>query len=108
MTKIVATLAVGFIALAASTSAEAKSARCFISTHGDFPCKFNMTDSDGSFTIRGGDVEGFSLIMQDDGFAGGFERFGGKNTSLAGTFVRASDDPACWNNPEIEVKVCAW
>lgn len=108
MKNITAMLALALVAATMSSVAQAKSARCFISSHGYFPCKFAMTDDDGSFDIVGGDIEGFSLVMQDDGFAGGFEKIGGKNISLAGTFVRASDDPACWNNPELEMKVCAW
>ncbi|MBG1231720.1 hypothetical protein [Aestuariivirga litoralis] len=107
LTKIAfAVLALGAIAL--PHAAEAKSARCYINTHGYFGCSFRSLGADGSFLIRGGDVAGFSMIMMDSGFASGFERFGSRNVPLAGTFVRDGGDPACWNNPELGMKVCAW
>jgi hypothetical protein len=56
------------IALAATLNpslAEAKSARCFTTDDGYFPCEFTATDKAGSFEIRSLQVRGagYSIIV---------------------------------------------
>jgi hypothetical protein len=90
------------------SAADAKSARCFTTDDGYFPCDFSTTDNDGSFQIMGSDGTGFSMVMDQPGFGYGYLIDGEKSVPLAGEYVRSRDDGACWNNPETNDKVCAW
>jgi hypothetical protein len=91
----------------AAAPALAKSARCYTSDDGYFPCRFTATDTDGSFEIRGAGVS-FSMVMDRPGFGFGYLGLGDHSTALPGEYVRSRDDGACWNNPETNDKVCAW
>ena len=103
-----------FVALAAAavsllaSSAEAKRARCYTSDDGYYPCRFKSTDASGSFEISGRGVPSYSIVVESRGFAFGYVNFGNRGIPISGMFVRQSDDPACWSNPEVNVKVCAW
>jgi hypothetical protein len=103
---LAATVLIAAIGLAAAP-ALAKSARCYTTDDGYFPCRFTATDSDGSFEIRGGGI-GFSMVMDRPGFGFGYLGLGDHSVSLPGEYVRSRDDGACWNNPETNDKVCAW
>ena len=96
--------------LSSVSLAHAKSARCFTTDDGYFPCQFMATDKVGSFEIRANRDKGlgYSIIVEEPGFASGFVIIGGRSIAVGGMFVRQRDDGACWNNPELNVKVCAW
>ena len=99
----------GLIAvLAASTAAEAKSARCFTTDDGYFACNFEALDRAGSFEISARGKPTYSLWVEQPGFAAGFVNFGDRNVSLPGMYVRQRDDGACWANPETSTRICAW
>ena len=83
--------AIGFTA----APALAKSARCYTSDDGYFPCRFAATDSDGSFEISGRGF-GFSMVMDKPGFGFGYLGLGDDSTALPGEYVRSRDDGACW------------
>ena len=108
MRSITAAALLGLVALAAASPAEAKSARCYTTDDGYFPCRFTATDSDGSFEISSPNHPGFTLVMDQPGFGYGYLVDGGRSIPLAGEYVRSRDDGACWNNPETNDKVCAW
>jgi hypothetical protein len=94
--------------MAASSAAEAKSARCFTTDDGYFSCRFTKTDRAGSFEIKGRQTPRYSLVVDSPGFAFGYVNFGNRGIPISGMFVRQRDDRACWNNPEMNVKLCAW
>jgi hypothetical protein len=99
-----------FAVIGLSTLAHAKSARCFTTDDGYFPCQFKATDKAGSFEIRSDRDPnlGYTIIIDEPGFASGFVIIDGRSISVGGMFVRQRDDGACWNNPELNLKVCAW
>jgi hypothetical protein len=88
--------------------AEAKKARCFTTDDGYFQCNFTGTDNRGSFRISAPGYPAYALEIDQPGFAWGYVEIGGRSISLPGQFVRGSDDPACWSNPETNTKICAW
>jgi hypothetical protein len=90
------------------SSAFAKSARCFTTDDGYFSCRFKATDRRGSFDISSRSTPAYSLIVERRGFASVFVKFGNRSIPINGMFVRQRDDPACWNNPEMNVKLCVW
>ena len=92
----------------ASTPALAKQARCYATDDGYFPCTFKATDKQGSFEVEGATTPTYILVVDQPGFAYGFINLGNRNISIGGMFVRQEDDPACWNNPEVNTKLCAW
>lgn len=96
--------------LVLSAPAFAKSARCFTTDDGYFPCQFTATDKAGSFDIRSNRDPslGYTILVDEPGFATGFVIIDGRSIPVGGMFVRQRDDGACWNNPELNVKVCAW
>jgi hypothetical protein len=99
------------IALAAalvSSPAFAKRARCFTTDDGYFSCQFRATDKAGSFEIKGRSTPLYSLVVDEPGFAFGYINFGNRGIPISGMFVRQRDDRGCWNNPEMNVKLCAW
>ena len=91
-----------------SGPAVAKPARCFTTDDGYFPCRFRSLGADGSFEISGKGVPTMTLIMDQPGFAFGSLDFDARNIPLPGQYVRQSDDPACWANPETSTKACVW
>lgn len=103
----------GAAALAAATAisavpAAAKKARCFTTDDGYFQCNFTGLDTRGSFRISAAGYPSYTLEIDQPGFAFGFVEIGGRSISLPGQYVRGSDDPACWSNPETNTKICAW
>ena len=106
LSKTVLLLVLG--GLLAASPALAKSARCYTTDEGYFPCRFTATDSDGSFELSSPDHPGFSMVMDQPGFGFGYLVDGEKSIPLSGEYVRSRDDGACWNNPETNDKVCAW
>jgi hypothetical protein len=98
----------GALALGFASQAMAKPARCFTTDDGYYNCDFRATDRAGSFQIRARDKPGYSLIVDEPGFASGYLRINGRSIPLNGSFVRQCDDGACWSNPELNVKICAW
>lgn len=106
MKNLLLTFLAAFLAVA--YPAAAKSARCFTTDDGYYPCSFRSLSADGSFEIRGNRVPTMTLMIDQPGFAFGSLDFRGKNVSLPGQYVRQSDDSACWANPETSTKVCVW
>lgn len=109
ITRLVLPAALVALAGAFSVSqAAAKPARCFTTDDGYFPCDFQATDGRGSFRISAPGYPAYMLEMDQPGFASGFIEIDGRSTFLPGQYVRSSDDPACWSNPETGTKICAW
>ncbi len=109
ITRLTACVALAALAGAATVSgAAAKKARCFTSDDGYFPCEFRSTDGRGSFRISAPGYPAYMLEMDQPGFAYGYVEIDGRSISLPGQYVRGSDDPACWSNPETSTKICAW
>jgi hypothetical protein len=101
--------AAAMIAAALTPSlAFAKRARCFTTDDGYFSCQFKATDRSGSFEIKGRSTPTYSLVVDRPGFAFGYVNFGNRGIPIGGMFVRQRNDPGCWNNPELDVKLCAW
>jgi hypothetical protein len=88
--------------------ANAKAARCFTTDDGYFSCDYRATSRDGSFVIKARGKPGYALIVEEPGFAAGYLRMNGRSIPLNGSFVRQRDDGACWNNPELNTKICVW
>lgn len=88
--------------------ATAKSARCFTSDDGHYPCTFSMTDSDGSFEITAPGKPSFRIAITGQGTAAGFIGIDGHFTALPGSYVRSKADRACWENAGTETRICAW
>ncbi len=89
---------------------QAKDASCFTTDDGEYPCMFEMTAKDGSFRISAAGKPTFEVVMEGDGVAlvyGTYER-GGRSVALPGEYVRADDDPACWDNADTQTRICAW
>jgi hypothetical protein len=97
-----------FLATLAPTIAEAKRARCFTTDDGYFACNFVSLDGVGSFRISARGKPSYSMLVNSPGFASGYVNFGNRGIPISGMFVRQRSDRACWNNPEMEVKVCVW
>jgi hypothetical protein len=97
-----------FIAALVPTIAEAKRARCFTTDDGYFACNFTAVDRAGSFEISARGKPSYSMIVENPGFATGYVNFGNRGIPISGMFVRQRGDRACWNNPEMDVKVCVW
>lgn len=108
--KPVLILAATAAAFLAATPALAKDARCFTTDDGEYPCAFEMTAKDGSFRISAEGKPTFEVVMEGDGVAlvyGTYE-VGGRSVALPGEYVRADDDPACWDNADTQTRICAW
>lgn len=101
-------LALALILVAAP--AFAKDARCMTTDDGSYPCAFKATDKAGSFIISAPGKPTFELVMDAPGVAFGFATFetGGRSVPLPGQYLRADDDPACWDNTETDTRICAW
>jgi hypothetical protein len=93
-----------------STSAEAKSARCFTTDDGEYDCTFVATDADGGFEISAPGKPTFFLLMTEPGVASAYGDYSGDghNVMLPGRYLRSESDPACWANEDTETQICAW
>ena len=94
--------------IAQQSVATAKPARCFSTDDGYFACNFIATDKRGSFEVSARGKPTYSLIVEEPGFGSAYLNFGDGGIPINGMFVRQREDPACWNNPERNVKLCAW
>jgi hypothetical protein len=88
--------------------AQAKPAQCFTTDDGHYPCDFRGTDRAGSFRITAPGYPTITLEIESDGAGWAFADFGTRNVALPGPYYRASDDRACWENPDTEARICAW
>jgi hypothetical protein len=108
-TRLIAAISAGGLAMAAAVgTASAKTARCFTTDDGYYPCSFRSLDDAGSFRISAPGYPTYTLEIDRPGFAYGYADFGGGAVSLPGQYVRSRDDRACWNNPETSTRICAW
>jgi hypothetical protein len=98
------------LSLGLAGAAVAKDATCFTSDDGKYPCQFTATAADGSFEISAAGKPTFALVMDGPGVAFGFGTYeaGGKSVALPGSYRRATDDPACWDNDSTGTRICAW
>ena len=106
--RLAAFAAIALSAALVPSLAFAKRARCFTTDDGYFSCQFTATDRAGSFEISARGKPSYSLIVENPGFAAGYVNFGNRGIPISGMFVRQRGDRACWNNPEMDVKVCVW
>lgn len=102
----------GFVAAAflAASPAAARSARCFTSDDGHYPCDFQAFGGDGSFEISGPGRPTFTLLMEEPGVAFGSAVYepGGRSVPLPGLYYRDERDPGCWVNGQTDTRICAW
>jgi hypothetical protein len=106
--KLTAFASIALAAALVPSVAFAKRARCFTTDDGYFSCQFRATDRAGSFEIKGRATPAYSIVVDRPGFAFGYINFGNRGIPISGMFVRQRNDPGCWNNPEMNVKLCAW
>ncbi len=91
------------------SQAEAKSARCFTTDDGYYPCNFRTEDSSGSFTISAANKPTFTLWIESRGVASAIADFGtGRYVTLPGMYYRSKQDGACWVNSSTNTQICAW
>jgi hypothetical protein len=88
--------------------ADARLARCFTTDSGFYDCQFVTTDRQGSFRISASGKPTITLNIDQPGIAFGFAKFGTRNMSLPGRYLRSATDPACWVNDATGTRVCAW
>ena len=107
MKKLVLTLAV---LAAAATPAFAKSATCYTTDDGEYPCRFESLDGNGSFEISGRGKPTFQVWIDQPGAAsvGAVFEPGGRSVALPGTYYRSEDDGACWISDATDAEICAW
>lgn len=84
-----------------------RNATCSTTDDGVYPCKFRMTDDDGSFEITADGKPTFIMVVDRPGVASGFVNFSDRNIFLPGEYLRSESDPACWRNTETETEICA-
>ena len=89
--------------------AAAKSAKCFTTDDGTYPCVFTPLGN-GDFRIAAPGKPTFELVMDSPGVAFGSAQFapGGRFVALPGVYRRSADDAACWDNADTETRICAW
>lgn len=86
-----------------------KSAECYSTDDGNYPCTFKSTDNKGSFESSAPGKPTFNLFVDRPGEASASADFGtGRSVSLPGMFIRQTDDRACWRNDETNVVLCVW
>lgn len=105
-------LAASFAAVVALATAPAfaKQALCFSTDEGEYPCEFEITDNKGSFEIAAPGYPALAVVIESPGVAwvyGTYEE-GGSPVALPGPYLRAADDPACWENGDTQTRICAW
>jgi hypothetical protein len=106
--KRVAGLFLAFALVGACVSeGDSGNASCSTTVDGVYPCKFQMTDENGSFEITAAGKPTFILEVEEPGVAYGFVNVSDRNVSLPGKYLRSQSDPACWRNTETETEICA-
>lgn len=104
------TLVLAMAVLAVATPALAKDALCYTTDDGEYPCDFVFLDDAGSFEIAAPGKPTFQLWIDSPGvgFVGAVYEPGGRSVALPGSYVVSDEDPACWDNVELGVELCAW
>ncbi len=105
--RLVATLAIGALGLAAGT-AQAKDARCYNSDDGTYSCDFRQFGGDGSFTVAAPMVPTYTISIVGKDMADGFANYGERNVPLPGPFYRSRSDRACWVSDATGFELCAY
>jgi hypothetical protein len=92
-----------------SVQAKPKSATCFVTGIGNYPCTFTPMEADGSFKISARNKDTYILTMNGDNTAFAFVqvRGRGRNIALPGTYIRDPADRACWANFDPSFRICA-
>jgi hypothetical protein len=88
----------------------AKEATCYTSDDGEYPCRFEGLDGNGSFEISARGKPTFQLWIESEGVAtvGATYEAGGRSVALPGTYYRSEDDGACWQSDATDTEICAW
>ena len=73
-----------------------------------FPASSKRRTGRAVLKSKGRSTPTYSLVVDEPGFAFGYINFGNRGIPISGMFVRQRDDRGCWNNPEMNVKLCAW
>ena len=91
-------------------SAFAKEATCYTSDDGEYACRFEGLDGNGSFEISARGKPTFQVWIDQPGVAtvGATYEAGGRSVSLPGTYYRSEDDGACWESDATDTEICAW
>lgn len=91
-----------------ASSAFAKPAQCFTTDEGRYSCNFKAIDRQGSFEITAKGYPKATLTVDSPGVAFVVLTIDGKSIPLPGEYYRSQSDGACWENPELNVQICAW
>ena len=88
----------------------AKGATCYTSDDGEYPCRFESLDGNGSFEISADGKPTFQVWIDRPGVAtvGATYEAGGRSVALPGTYYRSEDDGACWESDATDTEICAW
>ncbi len=100
--------AIAASAAIASSAAFAKPAKCFTTDDGHYACTFKLIDNDGSFEITAPGKLALRISITAPGTAAAFISSGERFTAMPGEYKRSKTDGACWENAEMESKICAW
>ena len=100
--------ALAALATVLSLPALAKPADCYTTDEGNYPCDFRGIDKAGSFLLQADGYPAVTVEIESPGVAWVFKEFGIRNVPMPGPYYRASDDRACWDNPDTGDRVCAW
>jgi hypothetical protein len=96
--------------LGGATTAWAAPATCYSTDDGEYPCEFVLTDGAGSFETSAPGYPTYALIVDNPGVAAAYATFGpgGRSVALPFPYLRSAVDPACWENPDTQARICAW
>jgi hypothetical protein len=89
-----------------AVDAGARTAECFTTDDGTYPCEFEMTDAQGSFVISAAGKPTYILDISEPAIAFGYVNLGQRNVPLPGRYLRSTSDPACWVNDSTETRIC--
>lgn len=88
--------------------AAAKTAKCFSTDAGYYPCNFRGLDKAGSFTTWARGYPTYTIEIYRPGRAYGYADFGTGSRPLPGEYIRSRQDRACWDSTETGTQICAW
>lgn len=91
-----------------ASAAQARSARCYTSDEGSYPCEFFAQGRDGSFEIFAPGKPVYKLDVVAPGVASGYLNLGSRNVFLPGRYLRSGSEPGCWVSDANRSKICAW